>query len=46
MNGVERHCLTTEETLFRLPDAQRRTAIPCGEHKVKGRDRAVLVYSI
>jgi class 3 adenylate cyclase len=38
--------LITEETLFRLPDAQRRAAVPRGEHKVKGRDRAVVVYSV
>ncbi len=38
--------LITEETLFRLPDAQRRTAVSRGEHKVKGRDRAVVVYSL
>ena len=38
--------LVTEETLIRLPDAQRRTAVPRGEHKVKGRDRSVVVYSL
>ena len=38
--------LITEETLFRLPDAQRRAALPRGEHKVKGRDRGVVVYAM
>lgn len=43
---LETETLLTEETLFRLPEAQRRNAVPRGEHKVKGRDRAVVVYSI
>lgn len=43
---LETETLITEETLFRLPDAQRRAAVPRGEHKVKGRDRGVVVYSI
>jgi adenylate cyclase len=38
--------LITEETLYRLPDAQRRTAQARGEHKVHGRDRGVVVYSL
>lgn len=38
--------LITDETLFRLPEAQRRIAAQRGEHKVKGRDHAVAVYSI
>lgn len=43
---LETETLITEETLYRLPDAQRRIAVPRGEHKVKGRNRAVVVYSI
>ncbi len=38
--------LITEDTLFRLPQTQRRSAVPRGEHKVKGRDHAVVVYSL
>ncbi len=38
--------LLTEDTLFRLPQAQRRGAVPRGEHKVKGREHAVVVYSV
>jgi adenylate cyclase len=38
--------LITEETLVRLPEPQRRAAAPRGEHKVKGRDRSVVVYSV
>jgi adenylate cyclase len=44
--SLDTETLITEETLVRLPDAQRRAAVPRGEHKVKGRDRAVVVYSI
>jgi adenylate cyclase len=43
---LETETLITEETLFRLPDARRRAAVPRGEHKVKGRDRGVVVYSV
>ena len=43
---LETETLVTEETLFRLPEAQRRAATARGEHKVKGRDRSVVVYSI
>jgi len=42
---LQTETLVTEETLFRLPEAQRRSAVLRGEHKVKGRDRAVVVYS-
>jgi adenylate cyclase len=38
--------LITEETLFRLPEAQRRGVVLHGEHKVKGRNHAVVVYAI
>jgi adenylate cyclase len=40
---LDTDALITEETLFRLPEAQRRTAVLRGEHKVKGRDHAVVV---
>jgi adenylate cyclase len=43
---LDTETLITEETLIRLPEAQRRAAVPRGEHKVKGRDRAVVVYSL
>lgn len=43
---LETETLLTEDTLIRVPELLRRRTVPRGEHKIRGRERTVIVHSI